>query len=138
VPNANTCTASAANPVWSAELRHTQNAAGLGVRAKASARVDLGADIAYSDLTDEMQTSAITPVVALPVLPDINTKLTSVTLFAKYALARNTGIRAQYVYDRYKTDDWTWNNWVYSDGTRVTEEPKQQVHFLGLAYYYRF
>ena len=136
--NANSCVATAANPVWSADLRHTQNALGLGLRAKASARIDLGADLAYSELTDEMGTAAITPAVALPVLPDVHTKLTTLTLFAKYALQRNSGIRAQYVHDRYRTDDWTWNNWVYSDGTRVTEEPKQQVHFIGIAYYYRF
>jgi MtrB/PioB family decaheme-associated outer membrane protein len=138
VPNANTCVASAANPVWSADLRHTQDSAGLGLRAKASARLDLGADLAYSEFTDEMRTFAITPAVALPALPDIHTDVTTLTLFAKYALQRNSGVRVQYVYDRYKTDDWTWNSWVYSDGTRVLEEPNQEVHFVGVAYYQRF
>ena len=136
--NANSCVATAANPVWGADLRHAQNSLGLGLRAKASARTDLGADVAYSELTDEMGTFAITPAVALPVLPDVHSKLTTLTLFAKYALQRNSGIRLQYVYDRYKTDDWTWNSWIYSDGTRVLEEPNQEVHFIGVAYYYRF
>jgi len=134
----NTCTATVARPVWGSDLRHTQDSLGLGLRAKPASRVDLGADLSYSELSDEMRLFDITPAVALPLLPDVHTKVTTVTLFAKYALQRNSGIRAQYVYDRYRTDDWTWNNWVYSDGTRVTEEPKQEVHFVGVAYYYQF
>jgi MtrB/PioB family decaheme-associated outer membrane protein len=136
-PNANTC--DPALPVWGSDLRHTQDSFGLGLRAKAGSRIDLGGDVAYSELGDEMRLFTIvagpTPIAPLP---DIHTKVTTLTLFAKYALQRNSGIRAQYVYDRYKSDDWTWKNWTYSDGTRVTEEPKQEVHFIGVAYYYQF
>ena len=71
-------------------------------------------------------------------LPDINTKVTTLRLFADYALARNSGVRAQWIHDTYKTDDWTWQQWTYSDGTRVTQEPKQEVDFIGVQYYYRF
>jgi MtrB/PioB family decaheme-associated outer membrane protein len=137
-PTANTCD-SPTFPVWGSDLRHTQDSFGLGLQAKASSRIDLGADLAYSDMNDEMRLFEIVPA-ATPIapLPDTNTTVTTLTLFAKYALRRNSGVRAQYTYDRYKTDDWTWNNWVYSDGTRVTEEPKQEVHFIGVAYYYQF
>jgi MtrB/PioB family decaheme-associated outer membrane protein len=138
VPNANTCTASAANPVWAANLQHTQNSLGLGVRVKPAGRTELGADLSYSRMTDEMGTAAITPVVALPVLPDVHTKVATLKLSAKYALQRNSGLRLQYVYDRFTTDDWTWNSWTYSDGTRVLEDPKQDVHFIGASYYYQF
>jgi MtrB/PioB family decaheme-associated outer membrane protein len=138
VPNANTCTASAANPVWAADLQHTQNSLGLGVRVKPAGRTELGADVSYSRMTDEMGTAAITPAVALPVLPDVHTKVATLKLSAKYALQRNSGLRLQYVYDRFTTDDWTWNSWTYTDGTRVLEEPKQDVHFIGASYYYQF
>ena len=47
-------------------------------------------------------------------------------------------MRAQWIHDTYKTDDWTWQQWTYSDGTRVTQEPKQEVDFIGVQYYYRF
>lgn len=136
--NANSCTASAANPVWAADLQHTQKSLGLGLRVKPAGRTELGADVSYSRMTDEMGTAAITPTVALPVLPDVHTKVATLKLSAKYALQRNSGLRLQYVYDRFTTDDWTWNSWTYTDGTRVLEEPKQDVHFIGASYYYQF
>lgn len=136
--NANTCTASTTNPVWQAELQHTQNSLGLGLRAKPLARTELGAELTYSRMTDELRASAITPAVALPVIPDVHTKVTTLRLFAKYALQRNSGVKLQYVFDRYKTDDWTWNSWRYTDGTTVLEEPTQDVHFIAASYYYQF
>jgi hypothetical protein len=89
-------------------------------------------------MTDELRTAAVTPIVALPVLPDVHTKVATLKLSGKYALQRNSGLRLQYVYDRFTTDDWTWNSWTYSDGTRVLEEPTQDVHFIGVSYYYQF
>jgi hypothetical protein len=50
-------------------------------------------------------------------------------------------MRVMYIYDRYRTDDWTWANWNYSPadgGTTVLQEPEQKVHFVGVAYYYRW
>lgn len=47
-------------------------------------------------------------------------------------------IRATYSYDRFSTDDWTWNRWTYSDGTTVLANPTQEVHFVGLTVNYRF
>ena len=138
VPNANSCNATPAAPVWTADLKHTQDSVGVGLSAEPSSRIKLFADVSYSEMTDEMRTAAITPAVALPVLPDVNTKVTTFKLTAQYALQRNSGVRLQYVFDRYETDDWTWNSWTYTDGTRVLEEPTQEVHFIGASYYYRF
>jgi len=74
-------------------------------------------------------------------LADINTKVTTVKLSAKYALQRNAGVRVTYIHDQYKTDDWTWANWNYSlpdGGTTVLQDPNQKVDFVGVGYYYRF
>ena len=71
-------------------------------------------------------------------LNDIHTKVTSFKLYGKYALDRKSGVRVDYGYDRYQTDDWTWANWVYVDGTTVLQNPDQKVSFLGVSYYYRF
>jgi hypothetical protein len=94
----------------------------------------VGAEAQFSRFRDEFALSGST---AVP-LPDITTKVTTFKLFADYALRRNAGVRAQFVHDRYRTDDWTWANWTYADGTRVTENPDQKVNFLGLMGYYRF
>ena len=87
---------------------------------------------------EELSTIAGT---AVNPLDNINTKVTSVQLSAKYALQRNTGVRVVYIFDRYRSDDWTWANWNYSPadgGTTVLQEPDQKVHFIGATYYYRW
>jgi len=40
--------------------------------------------------------------------------LSRLAWFTRSALAAS-GIRLDYIYDRYKTDDWTWSNWMYAD-----------------------
>ena len=69
-------------------------------------------------------------------VPNINTQIMDVKLFAKYAIRKNMGVRFNYIYNRFKTNDCTWTNWVYSDGTRVIQNPNQIVNFFGLAFYY--
>jgi predicted porin len=134
------CPATLADPIWQANLKNTSNAVGLGLRGKPSSRIEIGADLQYQDLVDEYNQFALVPstsTVAQP-LPDINTKLTTIKLWGKYALDKRSGIRVDYIYDRFDTDDWTWTSWVYTDGTTVSQEPRQTVNFLGVSYYYRF
>lgn len=122
---------------WAAALTNTANSFGFGARGKASARVDVGADLSYSDVEDRYRVQALAGAAITP-LPDVSTKLTRLSLFAKYALQKHSGLRLDYVYDRFKTNDWTWTTWVFSDGTTLVQDPKQSVHFVGLSYYHRF
>ncbi|MGH8640414.1 MAG: MtrB/PioB family decaheme-associated outer membrane protein [Burkholderiales bacterium] len=133
------CPASAADPVWGADLQSKSDSVGLGFRGKTNGRFELGGDLSFSDITDSYRQFAISPstsTVPTP-LPDITTKLTRVNVWARYALAKNSGVRLDYVYDRYKTDDWTWSSWVYTDGTQLAD-PNQTVNFFGVTYYFRF
>jgi hypothetical protein len=91
--------------------------------------------------------NVLTPgVVPADSFPDIVYRHTILKLYGKYALDRNSGIRIQYVYDRYKISDWTWTNFVYganpnpsaTDSTTVSQNPDQKVSFLGVSYYYQF
>ena len=127
----------AADPVWSAAIRNLSNSFGLGMRGKPTGQIEIGADLSYSDIKDENHLDAVRggPVTTLP---DITTKLTRVNVFARYALQKNTGVRLDYVFDRYETDDWTWPTWTFADGTRLTEPPTQKVSFIGVSYYYKF
>jgi MtrB/PioB family decaheme-associated outer membrane protein len=135
-PNAaDVCTAN----LFSADLRNISDTYGLGLRAKVSSKIDIGADLVDSKVRDEMNTAALAAIPAtVPSLSDIHTKVTSFKLYGKYALDRKSGVRVDYIYDRYQTDDWTWANWVYSDGTTVLQNPDQKVNFVGVSYYYRF
>ena len=51
---------------------------------------------------------------------------------------KNSGLRVDYIYDRFKTDDWTWTTWTYTDGTTLSQNPDQKVNFAGVSYYHRF
>jgi len=59
-------------------------------------------------------------------------------VYAKYAIQKNMGVRLNYIFDRWKSDDFTWTNWVYTDGTRILENGTQKVHFFGVTGYYQF
>ncbi|MGH8700530.1 MAG: MtrB/PioB family decaheme-associated outer membrane protein [Burkholderiales bacterium] len=134
------CPASAANPIWQANLSNTTNAVGFGLRGKPWSRIEIGVDLQYQTLVDQYDQFPLVPSTSAAVgpIPDINTKLTTVKLWGKYALDKNSGIRVDYIYDRFDTNDWTWTTWVYSDGTVVSQQPLQTVNFLGVSYYYRF
>jgi MtrB/PioB family decaheme-associated outer membrane protein len=134
------CPANAANPIWQVNLSNTSNAVGLGLRGKASSRIEFGADLQYQELVDKYDQFPLVPSTSTAVgpIPDINTKLTTIKLWGKYALDKHSGIRVDYIYDRFDTNDWTWTTWVYSDGTTVSQQPLQTVNFLGISYYYRF
>jgi Putative outer membrane beta-barrel porin, MtrB/PioB len=70
--------------------------------------------------------------------PEITTWVTRLQLFAKYALQKSSGVRLDFIHDRFRTDDWTWTSWQYLDGITLVQDPSQNVNFLGASYYYRF
>ncbi len=123
--------------LWAAALQNTGDSMGLGLRGKPYAWLEMGGDVSYSDITDKYGQSAITGA-AIASLPEVTTKLTRLQLFAKFATQKNAGVRLDYIYDRFSTNDWTWSTWTYSDGTRMLQDPVQKVNFVGVSYYYRW
>lgn len=129
--------ATCGSPTFAATLKNLSDNFGMGLRGKPAGKLEVGADLSYSDIKDEYQQQAL---VGAPIasLPNISTKLTRLNLFGKYALQKNSGVRLDYIYDRYKSDDWTWSNWMYADGTRITQDPNQTANFVGVSYFYRW
>jgi len=139
------CPATGANPIWEAELKTVSDTAGFGVKGKVTGKLTLSADLEYTNIRDHYPTEALVPpnlfpTVAAPVatIPNVNTQITDVKLGANYAMWKNMGFRFNYVYNHFKTNDWTWNNWIYNDGTIVRQNPNQVVNFVGVALYYRW
>lgn len=127
--------------LWAAALKSTGDSFGLGLRAKPLTRLEFGGDLSYSDIKDtfgQERLNAASPATVVAPLPDITTRLTRLQLFARYEIRKNSGVRLDYIYDQYKTDDWTWMTWTYADGTTLTQSPEQKVNFVGASYYYRF
>lgn len=123
---------------WQARLRTLGEAVGIGLRGKPLERLELGADLQYSDDRSEYKTAAITGSLTPPAIPNINSTLASLRLFGEYALQKNAGVRLSLVRERLRTDDWTWTGWTYSDGTTVTRDPNDEFTFVGVSLYYKW
>ncbi|MFZ1907906.1 MAG: MtrB/PioB family decaheme-associated outer membrane protein [Burkholderiales bacterium] len=134
----NTCALPA--PVFSSDLRNIADSYGLGLRGKLTSKIDVGADLTDSKVRDEYHLAVLAGSTTAAPLNDITTKVTTLRLYGKYALNRQSGVRLDYTYDNYRSDDWTWANWIYgtADGTTVLQNPNQKVNFVGVSYYYKF
>ena len=136
--SAGVCPNTVADPFWQVSLRNLGNSGGLELRTKPTAKLELGADLQHSVYDDQYSQRATTAGAVAPAIPDIETRITTIKLTAKYALKKSAGVRFDYVFQRWTSDDWTWTTWTYSDGTRLLQEPVQTVHFFGVSGYYRW
>ena len=127
----------AANPIWSANMRNVGTAFGLGVKGKATAQLEVGAELQFSNDRAEFRNSP-TPSRRRHAAARRELRPPVAKVTAKYAMQKNIGVRLQYIHDRFSTNDWTWDQWTYSDGTRVLANSQQAVNFLGVSYYYKF
>ena len=125
--------------VWAAALKNAGDSLGLGLRGKPYTRLEVGGDLSHSDIKDTFEQQRIGGGAGtVTSLPDITTRLTRLQLFAKYALQKHSGMRLDFIHDRFSTNDWTWSTWTYTDGTRLLQSPVQKINFVGLSYYYRW
>lgn len=133
--------------LWSSSQRNTVDTFGLGLRAKLPMNIDLGADYvfandktrygmsrdAYAAFTT-VATAANTP----GTLPDIKYRQNTVRVFGTYNFDKDTKFRLDYIFDNRRISDWTWSGYQYSDGTRVSPNAEDTVHFIGASISYAF
>lgn len=122
---------------WYAPQHYTSDAIGLGIRGMPTAKLEIGADVQFQQDEEEYDVAGF--VSGNLALPKITTKHTTVTLFGKYAVSANSGVKVQYIYDYWSTDDWAWriNSFpTFNNGTLVYFDSPQQVNFIGASYYY--
>jgi predicted porin len=128
-----------ADPVWAATMRNLAETFGIGLRSKPTTAFELAAELVYAkDLGEFTQTLVSPPGAVIPQIPDVRYERWTFRVNAKYALQKNTGVRLQYAHDYFKTDDWQWTGWTYTDGTTLRQQPEQKVNFVGLSYYIQF
>lgn len=120
---------------WQSNLRMQGDSAGLSVRGKPSGQLEIGADLQFGRDTNHYGLVANLPAAAA--LPSIVTRRTVIRLFGQYAVQRNFGLRLDLISDRARTNDWTWSDWQYADGTRVFQDPNTRVTFIGVTAIYR-
>jgi hypothetical protein len=75
-------------------------------------------------------------------LPDILFRQTTLKVFGKYTLDKQSAVRVELGHQRSKWTDWAWNHngtpFVYSDATTINRKPNQNVTFIGVRYIYRW
>lgn len=133
-------TTTAPTTAWQADLSQVGKAAGVGLRGRVTDRVKLSADLQYTDDTSEHDMSSLSTV-ALPrssVLPDIEYRQWLLGLTGDYAIQDGYGIKLKYTLSHIDTDDWSWSNFVYADGTTVRFPDRDLTHFVGMFMYLRW
>jgi hypothetical protein len=110
---------------------------GLGLRARPMRQVELGLDYARSRDTNRYAQAYTDPAATTaPVpadLPEVLARRESLRLFANYALRKDWQLRLEAGSERWRSNDWTWNGWVYADGSSVSVAGKERSNFLGLS-----
>ena len=128
------CPGTAADPIWSAKMRNSGFALGAGLRGKPSERLQLGGDLQWMKDSTKYDQSPLDPNVQP--LPEVTFKRTIFKLYARQAVDKKMSVRAQYVFDRFQSDDVNWANYTYGDGTVVLPNNSQKVHFIGVQLMY--
>ena len=120
---------------YQVEVEDINDTAGVGLTGNLSAKLEVGANLAYTRDKNryiQLQTSPAGSV------PDVLYRMTELKLYGKYALSKQSDIRADLIHQNAKLDEWTWTGFTYSDGTSVSLQPKQNVTFVGVRYIYKF
>jgi MtrB/PioB family decaheme-associated outer membrane protein len=137
------------------DTKNMTDTIGFGVSGKASARLNVGADLlAANDVTKFNNYSATSSVggigniagwsaQSLPgnYLPTITYSTLKLNLYGVYEVDKKSSVKVNLAYQEFKADDWQWGYngvpFVYSDNTTVSN-PNQTVTFLGVAYVLKF
>lgn len=139
----------AATTYWTAAMKSIGTNLGIGLKGKLTGKIDFGADVLWAEDRNKYNlggtadsngagAGAGTGGTIRDSLPDINWLQTTFKVYATYAYDKDTKLRLDYVHDRRKTNDWTWANVTYLDGTWLGQEPLEKVHFLGASVQYSF
>lgn len=144
-----------------ADLNNVDNAAGLTLTGKLGSKVNAGATLSWlRDVTHYGLNASVTTTGALPGpltavapsaanlaqvaigLPDVTYRQLALKLFANYAVQKNADVRVDFVHQRVRFNEWTWQNnnvpFLYADNTTVNMLGDQRVSYLGVRYIYRF
>jgi MtrB/PioB family decaheme-associated outer membrane protein len=129
---------------------NTATALGLGFTGKPTGALEVGGLLSFiddrSEFAQTLDTTAGLADAALLAatggLPDIVFRQTTLKLFGKYTLNKQSAVRVEVGHQRSKWNDWAWNHngtpFVFSDGTIVNRNPRQKVSFLAVTYIYRW
>jgi len=93
-------------PDWLADTTDTFDLFGAGIQWTLPAqRLDLGLDYVYAN--SDGSTGIASDLAPTEPLPDFKTRRHTLSLTATYRLKKDLDLRLGYLYERYRSDDWT-------------------------------
>lgn len=125
-------------------------ALGLGLRAKPTNKLEIGARVAFIDdrnaydqaLDVTASANSAGLLGAAGGLPDIVFRFAEIKLFGRYELSSSATLRGDLIHQRAELNDWAYvldgTPFVYGDNTTVVQARGQSVTFLGVRYIYRW
>ncbi len=130
------------NRAWLADIEDRTLTVGIGFRVKPGGRYEFGGDYSHARSNGEIQiTSGSALAAALP-LPDVTSRLNRVDLFGRYWVKKDVSINVKYIYERFRSKDWAYDNVLSNSMANVIgtnqESPDYRVHFIGVSASYRF
>jgi MtrB/PioB family decaheme-associated outer membrane protein len=126
---------------WTASTEDRMDTAGIGLQwQRLLPKLDAGLDLAYSTGVGETDVDGAD---AVP-FDDIDTRLTTLKLYAQYNHSRQVSFRLRYWREKYRLTDWAMNDDVviaYDSPTTLylgQGSPDYDVDVIGLSMLYRF
>lgn len=129
---------------------NTATTLGVGFTGKPTGQLEVGGTLAFMDDRSEFAQTLDTGagagdaalLAATGGLPDIVFRQTTLKLFGKYTLDKQSAVRLEIGHQRSRWNDWAWGYngtpFVYSDGTIVNRNSTQKVSFIAVTYIYRW
>lgn len=133
------------------DLVDTGHSFGAGIRAEASSSLHLGGDLEITRHVSKFGQDIMPLAGGAPAaeagfntgVGNIHSNSLRLSLFASYALSKESNLRFDFIHSRWKTDDWTWtfangNPLVDAGGSTYLVDPKEVENFFGMRYVYKF
>jgi len=129
-------------------LKENGTSYGVGVRGAVN-KLKLGADLERFRSVNKYNQGLNGTVLNANLVPtpDITNKMLRLKAYAQYPVQKNADIRVNFIYEKWRTDDWSWMAagtsdplpyGTTNDGTTVFADQKQKSVFGGVRYTYRF
>ena len=134
----------------SIKLDNTGQFVGFGVRNQWDYKVKWGANIEWSrfesSYQDTIELTDPTSTTTYPPLQDSVSTTTGLNAFVEYKGLGPGTLRGDFIHERWRTNDWTWqfrddSPYVYgtaTDGTTIATQDHQSSNFIGLRYTTQF
>jgi MtrB/PioB family decaheme-associated outer membrane protein len=129
------------NRDWIADVRTTDTAVGAGLDWKPEGKpYSAGIQYLYNNGVTSIGEAAGPALTAPLAIPDVKNKLHSLQVFGRWQYSRNILFRANYWYQRYKSQDWAFDNATPTSSNNVLltgqPAPNYTAHVFGISVVY--